>query len=146
MPHSNGSALALASRLRKLSDPELLTLLRLRDVREAGIRDFFDLADKLLDRAAIQATLTQLDRRTLHTLSVIAELSTNGEIADAAKILKGLICLELIQQNNGFCQVPDADLLFDHRKQALVERLVKVARLQAIVQSLIGAIVKQQAA
>ena len=86
MPHSNGSALALASRLRALSDPELLTLLRLRDVREAGIRDFFDLADKLLDRPSIQATLTQLDRRTLHTLSVIAELSTNGQIADAAAV------------------------------------------------------------
>jgi hypothetical protein len=86
MPHSNGSALALASRLRALSDPELHTLLRLRDVREAGIRDFFDLADKLLDRASIQSTLTQLDRRTLHTLSVIAELSTNGRIADAAAV------------------------------------------------------------
>ena len=64
MTQSNGSALALASRLRALSDEQLLALLRMRDVRETGIRDFFDLADKLLDRTSIQNILSQLDRRT----------------------------------------------------------------------------------
>ena len=81
MTQSNGSALALASRLRDLSDEQLLALLRLRDVRETGIRDFFDLADRLLDRTSIQQILSQLDRRTLHTLSVIAALSSGGRHA-----------------------------------------------------------------
>jgi len=83
MTQSNGSALALASRLRALSDEQLLALLRMRDVRETGIRDFFDLADKLLDRTSIQNILSQLDRRTLHTLSVIATLGVHGTHAPA---------------------------------------------------------------
>ena len=90
MPHSNGSALALASRLRALSDPDLTALLRLRDVREVGIRDFFDVADKLLDRTSIQQILTQLDRRTLHTLSIIGKLSAHGHVAAIADVTAAL--------------------------------------------------------
>ncbi len=40
----------------------------------------------------------------------------------------------------------DADLVLDGDEQALVERLVEMAALQAVIQPLIGAVVEQQAA
>ncbi|MET4582516.1 hypothetical protein ABIE21_002026 [Conyzicola nivalis] len=73
MPTSSTSTLALAGRLRALGDTELGGLLRARSVRDAGIGDFFDLAEKLLDRVSIHAALTRLDRPTLTMLAVLAE-------------------------------------------------------------------------
>ena len=75
MPATNSSALALAVRLRRDSDDALVALLRDRDVRDAGIRDYFDLAEKLLDPVSVQAALARLDRPTL---AVIADLATHG--------------------------------------------------------------------
>ena len=43
------------------------------DVREPRIRDFFDLADALLDRASIQSALQRLDRPALAVLAAAAE-------------------------------------------------------------------------
>lgn len=94
MTQSSGSALALASRLRALSDPELAALVRSREIRETGIRDYFDLADKLLDRNSIQSALTGLDRRTLLTLSLIAELSSSSSIASVTEVAKTLDAIE----------------------------------------------------
>ena len=74
MPATSSSALALAARLRLESDEELASLLRSRDVRDVGIRDFFDLAEKLLEPASVQSALAQLDRPTLATLAVAASL------------------------------------------------------------------------
>ena len=73
MPATSNSTLALAGRLRSLGDSELEALLRARSVRDVGIGDFFDLAEKLLDRTSIQTVLSTLDRPTLTTLAVLAE-------------------------------------------------------------------------
>ena len=94
MPTNSSTAtLSLAGQLRSMGDLELATLLRERAVRETGIKDFFDLAETLLDRASIQHALGRLDRPTLTTLSVIAELSaTSGPLtrADAAARLESI--------------------------------------------------------
>ena len=76
MPSTNRSALALAGRLRAMGDDGLTELLRAREVRDSGIKDFFDLADRLLDRANVQLALSKLDRHAL--------ISLRSERADAA--------------------------------------------------------------
>lgn len=78
MPATSESALSLAGRLRSLPDAELAALLGAREIRESGIRDFFDLAEALLDPASVQHALGRLDRSSLHTL---ASLSALGPIA-----------------------------------------------------------------
>jgi hypothetical protein len=47
-----------------------------RAVREHGIRDFFDLAEALLDRTSVQSALERLDRGTLALLATAGELAT----------------------------------------------------------------------
>ncbi|MFC5500637.1 helicase-associated domain-containing protein [Lysinimonas soli] len=89
MPATSGSALALAARLRALDDDALTRLVTDRGVRQQGIRDFFDLAEALLDRASVQTALQRLDRPTLALLAVAGELAattgapTAGQLADA---------------------------------------------------------------
>jgi hypothetical protein len=73
MPATSASTLALAAHLRALDDTDLAELVRVRAVRETGVNDFFDLADRLLDRNSIQNALASLDRATLATLAVAAE-------------------------------------------------------------------------
>ena len=75
---SSGSAFALASHLRVRGDTELIDLIRNRQVKETGVNDFFDLAERLLDRTSIQLQLNKLDRRVLLTLAVICELTAPG--------------------------------------------------------------------
>jgi hypothetical protein len=76
---ASGSALALAARLRALDDDALARLVTQRAVRDSGIRDFFDLAEALLDRSSVQAALERLDRGTLALLAVAGELAeTSG--------------------------------------------------------------------
>ena len=70
--------LALAGLLRGTDDDALVAGLTLRGIAPAGIRDFFDLADALLDAESIQGCLQLLDR---HLLSA---LWTLGAAADAA--------------------------------------------------------------
>lgn len=67
------TTLALAARLRALPDDELTSLLRARPVRRAGVSDFFDLAEALLDPESVQRALAPLDRRQLATLAVLGE-------------------------------------------------------------------------
>ena len=81
MPTTSSSTLALAGRLRSLGDSELAALLRARSVRDVGIGDFFDLAEKLLDRTSIQAALSGLDRPTLTMLAVLAERAADGAVS-----------------------------------------------------------------
>lgn len=69
MPATNDSVLAYAGHLRSLPDADLVELLAARELREAGIKDFFDLADALLDPASVQAALSRLDRPTLAALA-----------------------------------------------------------------------------
>jgi len=87
MPASNDTALAFAGHLRSLSDGELVALLGARELRENGIKDFFDLADALLDPASIQQALARLDRPTLAALSTVGELGTTS-LPDATAHLK----------------------------------------------------------
>lgn len=83
MPATNSTALALAARLREDSDEDLVRLLRAREVRDSGIRDFFDVAEKLLDPVSVGAALSRLDRPTLAVLAVLGERGrlTSAELA-----------------------------------------------------------------
>lgn len=80
--------LTLASRLRALDDATLRRTIDIRAVSATGIRDFFDLAEALLEPEAIQRVLARLDRATLAVLAVAGELSQGTEVgADAAPSL-----------------------------------------------------------
>ena len=69
MPAASESALSLAGQLRLLADEDLAHLIAVREVREHGIRDFFDLADYLLTPESVSRALVRLDRYTLLALS-----------------------------------------------------------------------------
>ncbi len=90
MPASSGSALALAARLRALDDDALTRLVTERGIRQQGIRDFFDLAEALLDRASVQAALQRLDRPTLALLAVAGELTATTGAPTAAQLAAAL--------------------------------------------------------
>ncbi|KFF59085.1 hypothetical protein JF66_13845 [Cryobacterium sp. MLB-32] len=76
--------LSLATRLRAFDDTTLRHAVEARAVSPTGIRDFFDLADALLDPAAIQRTLAHLDRATLGVLAAAGEL-VSASMADVAR-------------------------------------------------------------
>ena len=76
--------LTLASRLRALDDATLRRTIDIRMVSATGIRDFFDLAEALLEPTAIQRVLARLDRATLAVLAVAGELSQGTEVGTAA--------------------------------------------------------------
>jgi len=90
MPASSGSALALAARLRALDDDALARLVTERGVRQQGIRDFFDLAEALLDRASVQSALQRLDRPTLALIAVAGELAATSGAPTAAQLASAL--------------------------------------------------------
>jgi len=69
MRATNESSLALAGELRLLSDAQLSALIEAREIGDAGIRDFFDLGDALLESDSIAHALARLDRATLAVLS-----------------------------------------------------------------------------
>ncbi|POH68666.1 MULTISPECIES: helicase-associated domain-containing protein [Cryobacterium] len=76
--------LTLASRLRALNDAALRRTIVLRSIPPHGIHDFFDLAEAILEPAAIQSTLAHLDRSTLAVLAVAGELGAApmGELVE----------------------------------------------------------------
>jgi len=90
MPASSGSALALAGRLRALDDDALARLVTERGVRQQGIRDFFDLAEALLDRTSVQAALQRLDRPTLALIAVAGELAATAGAPTASQLASAL--------------------------------------------------------
>ena len=90
MPNANGSVLALAARLRGLDDEALTRLVAARGVRDHGIRDFFDLAEALLDRASVQRALERLDRGTLAVLAAAAELAATAGAPTADELARRL--------------------------------------------------------
>jgi hypothetical protein len=83
VPTSNTSTLSLAGRLRDLDDDDLVALLTLREVRDVRVRDFFDLADALLDPVSIQKALAGLDRPTLAAIATLQPGSEGGELERA---------------------------------------------------------------
>jgi hypothetical protein len=86
MPASSSSTLSLAERLRDLGDAELTGLLTLREVRDVRLRDFFDLADALLDPASVQKALSFRDRTTLAALGAVGELETDAAGPTTAQV------------------------------------------------------------
>lgn len=89
MPASSDSALALAGQLRSLSDAQLADLLGARELRESGIRDFFDLAEALLDPDSVQHALGRLDRPTLTALAALSEAGA-ASVRDVAAAVSAL--------------------------------------------------------
>jgi hypothetical protein len=81
MPASSTSTLSLAERLRDLGDADLVALLTLREVRDVRLRDFFDLADAMLDAASVQKALSHLDRTTLAAIAAVAAPSSTQSVA-----------------------------------------------------------------
>lgn len=67
---------SLATRLRSLDDETLRAALAARSVTAPGIRDFFDLAEALLEPESVEQALTRLDRVTLAVLAAAGELKT----------------------------------------------------------------------
>jgi hypothetical protein len=106
---TSGSVLALAARLRGLDDEALTRLVTARGIREHGIRDFFDLAEALLDRVSVQSALERLDRGTLALLANSGDAPTASELAtklgvDAAEVSRrAAIALEagLLAEESG---------------------------------------------
>jgi hypothetical protein len=89
LPTSSTSTLSLAGRLRDLGDDDLEALLTLREIRDVRVRDYFDLAEALLDSASVQKALAGLDRIALAALaSLPADGATSAQIADALSPLK----------------------------------------------------------
>lgn len=86
-----GNTLTLATRLRGIAREDLLAALTERNLglspsATAGIRDYFDLADALLDHSAIQQALSRLDRTSLTCLALLAREGgplTAAEVAAA---------------------------------------------------------------
>ena len=77
---------SLATRLRAIDNARLAAAARAREIRVSGIKDFFDFAEALLDRAAVQQQLTHLDRGTLATIAAIAELGSRSGGSTAAEV------------------------------------------------------------
>lgn len=107
---ASGSALALAARLRALDDAALARLVAQRAVRDVGIRDFFDLAEALLDRTSVQAALERLDRGTLALLSVAGELAERDG-APTAEQLAARLELPIADVRASLATVIEAGLL-----------------------------------
>ena len=76
--------LALSTRLRALSDDRLVEAVNARGVKIAGIKDYFDLADALLERTSIQQQLSTLDRSVLALIAAMA--AYDGTHPDAAAL------------------------------------------------------------
>ena len=83
MPASSTSTLSLAGRLRDLGDDDLIALLTAREVRDVRVRDFFDLADALLESTGIQHALAGLDRMTLAALASVPALGATTQTVAA---------------------------------------------------------------
>jgi hypothetical protein len=100
MPAASDSTLLLAAQLRSSSDADLRELTRARDVRATAIRDFFDLAEALLEPTSVQSALARLDRAALAALTVLGELGAGHPDefealavrrgADVARVRRGL--------------------------------------------------------
>ncbi len=107
---ASGSALALAARLRALDDGALARLVTERQVRDSGIRDFFDLAEALLDRTSVQGALERLDRGILALLAVAGELAdTSG--APTAEQLSARLDVPIVEVRERLAIALDAGLL-----------------------------------
>lgn len=83
---SMSNILAMASRLRAMSDRELVEAARVREISATGIKDFFDLAEAFLAEGSVQQMLTRLERETLAALAAVAMLMGEGTTPSAADV------------------------------------------------------------
>jgi hypothetical protein len=97
-------SLPLARWLSALDDDALTTLLVHRHVPPRDVRDFFDLADALLDPASVRLALRPLDRATIAALATSAD--PQGEADAPGTPAETLIALGLVDT------APDAPLGF----------------------------------
>ena len=81
-----------------------------RAVRAGGIRDFFDLAEALLDRTSVQSALERLDRGTLALLAVAGELAESTG-APTAEQLASRLELPIAEVRERLAIALDAGLL-----------------------------------
>ena len=95
--------LDLASRLRLLSDAELVRLLRLRGGNSAGVKDFFDLADWLLQPKHLDQVVNSLPK------SALLHASGQQKLPDANPLLDFLAEQKLVSfEEVGFSQLAAA--------------------------------------
>jgi hypothetical protein len=88
MPATSAASLALAARLRDLDDAVVARVIRERAISPASLRDVFDLAEALLDPAALALALSGLTRRTLAALATAAEYAEGATPAELATRLE----------------------------------------------------------
>ena len=75
-----------------MTDAELTAVVRARDIRPSPLKDFFDLAEALLDPASVQQQLARLDRPTLTALAALTTFvrDTPVSVTDVAETLAKL--------------------------------------------------------
>jgi len=78
MPATSAASLALAARLRDLDDESVAHIIRERSITPSTLRDVFDLAEALLDPAAIGIALARLTRPALAALVTAGESETTS--------------------------------------------------------------------
>lgn len=76
--------LALAARLRALTDEQLAAALALREFSPSGVHDYFDLAEALLAPDSVAEALATLDRTRLAVLAVASDLAAETPVAASA--------------------------------------------------------------
>ena len=81
-----------------MSDDELSSILRERAIAAHGIKDFFDLAEALLDRGSVQQALTRLDRHTLAVLVAISAQDSPSTAADIVGRLSGVTRAAVVER------------------------------------------------
>ena len=82
--------LSLATRLRSIDDSALIAALQGRSLASAGVKDFFDLAEALLEGTSIQQALSRLDRHTLVTLATAGDLGGPDAPVGLAQVASAL--------------------------------------------------------
>lgn len=96
--------LRLAARLRKLSDSELVELVRQRQLSTGNLRDFFDLGEQLLGTRQLQAAIASLSINKLDALCAITGVKglRAGQGSDSAdpEDIAELDRLQLIWREN----------------------------------------------
>ncbi len=87
MPATSAASLALAARLRDLDDDLVARVIRERAIAPSSLRDVFDLAEALLDPAAIGLALSALTRTTLTALMTAAQLDDGTTLTELGRRL-----------------------------------------------------------
>ena len=108
-----------------MPDGELADVVRARDIRPAPLKDFFDLAEALLDSTSVQQQLARLDRPTLTALAALATFAPDTP-APMAEVEATVQKLSSAPEGPGAVgERPDASAAF-------VTRFERVSRLMLV--------------